>query len=187
VITRLTLIAAAPTAANRAFAFPADEPAEPKALAALSDLAARLPHPDRVLAGPARSARQTAEALGLDAEHDPLLRDCDYGRWTGRTLAELETEDPAAVAEWLTDPAAAPHGGESLDALVGRAAEFLTAQSATPGQVLAVTHPAFIRAAIVHVLAAPALSFWRIDVAPLSVTRLSGVQGRWNLTASDVR
>jgi broad specificity phosphatase PhoE len=179
---RLTLIAAAPTAANRAFAFPADEPAEPKALGALSDLTARLPHPDRVLTSPAHSARQTAEALGFDAAPEPLLRECDYGSWTGRTLTALEAEDPAAVAEWLTDPVAAPHGGESLAALIARAAAFLAAQSTVPGQVLAVTHPALIRAAIVHVLAAPALSFWRIDVAPLSVTRFSGTQGRWNVS-----
>lgn len=181
--TRLTLVAAAPTAANRAFAFPADEPAEPKALASVSRLAERLPRSGRVLTSPVACARQTAEALGLEATTEPLLRDCDYGRWTGRTLAELEAEDPAAVAEWLTDPSAAPHGGESLAAVIARAAGFLETQAAAPGQVLAVTHPAIIRAAIVHVLAAPALSFWRIDIAPLSSTRFSGTHGRWNFTA----
>jgi broad specificity phosphatase PhoE len=185
VTTRITLLAAAPTAANRAFAFPADEPAEPKALGSLPVFGARLPHPDRVLTGPALAARQTAEALGFKAEAEPLLRDCDYARWVGRTLSELETQDPAALAEWLADPAAAPHGGESVAALIARAARFLAAEGAAPGQVLAVTHPAFIRAAIVHALGAPASSFWRIDIAPLSATRLSGAQARWNLSGMD--
>ena len=181
--TRLTLLAAAPTAANRAFAFPTDEPAEAKALAYLSTLEDRLPHPDRVLTSPAQAARQTAEALGLSAMPEDLLRECDYRNWTGRTLAEMEAEAPAAVVQWLSDPAAAPHGGESVAALIARAAEFLAAESGAPGQVLAVTHPAFIRAAIVHALSAPPSSFWRIDVAPLSVTQLSGARGRWNLSA----
>jgi broad specificity phosphatase PhoE len=134
-----------------------------------------------VLTSPAQAARQTVAALGLPVMPQALLRECDYGHWSGRTLADLEAEDPAAVAQWLTDPTAAPHGGESVSALIARAAEFLAAQSAAPGRVLAATHPAFIRAAIVQVLAAPALSFWRIDVAPLSVARLSGANGRWNL------
>jgi broad specificity phosphatase PhoE len=180
--TRITLLAAAPTAANRAFAFPADEPAQSKTLRAWSAHEARLPHADRVLVSPAQAARQTAAVLGLPAAPEPLLRECDYGAWSGRTLAELETEQPAAVAEWLTDPGAAPHGGEPLCALFARAEEFLATQGTAPGHVLAITHPTFIRAAIIHVLAAPALSFWRIDVAPLSVTQLSGAHGRWNLS-----
>jgi broad specificity phosphatase PhoE len=46
------------------------------------------------------------------------------------------------------------------------------------------THPAIIRAAIVHAIEADSHSFWRIDIAPLSITRLSGLGGRWNLSAA---
>jgi broad specificity phosphatase PhoE len=46
---------------------------------------------------------------------------------------------------------------------------------------VAITHPAVVRAAIVHALGAPPAAFWRIDVAPLSRTDLSGRDGRWNL------
>ncbi len=179
--TRLTLICAAPTSANRTFAFPADEPAEPKALAKLPALATRLPHADRVFTSPALAARQTAEALGLSATAEPLLRDCDYGRWTGLTLDALQAEEPASVLEWLQDSAAAPHDGESIAEVIVRAGNWLAALE--DGSFLAVTHTAVMRAAIVHVLGAPGSTSWRIDVGPLSLTRFSGAHGRWNLSA----
>jgi broad specificity phosphatase PhoE len=47
-----------------------------------------------------------------------------------------------------------------------------------------ITHAAVIRAAIVHAIEATPQSFWRIDVAPLSCTRLSGTNGRWNLVST---
>lgn len=179
--TRLTLICAAPTSANRIFAFPADEPAESKALAELPALATRLPHADRFFVSPALAARQTAEALGLTATIEPLLQDCDYGNWTGRTLNALQAEEPASVLEWLQDPAVAPHGGESVEDVISRTHDWLTALA--DGQILAVAHAPVIRAAIVHALGAPASAFWRIDVGPLSSVRLSGAHGRWNLSA----
>ena len=55
---------------------------------------------------------QTAQALGLNATIEPELRDCDFGRWRGRTLQEIEDAEPDAIAAWLTDPAAVPHQGE---------------------------------------------------------------------------
>ncbi len=179
--TRLTLICAAPTSANRTFAFPADEPAEPKALAKLPALAARLPHADRVFTSPGLAAMQTAKALGLSSTVELFLRDCDYGRWTGRTLDALQAEEPASVLEWLQDPAATPHGGESVEAVIARTRDWLTALG--DGQILAITHASVIRAAIVYALGAPASSFWRIDITPLSAASLSGTHGRWNFAA----
>ena len=37
------------------------------------------------------------------------------------------------------------------------------------------------RAAVVKAVGAPAESFWRVDIAPFSVTTLRGSLGRWNL------
>ena len=87
------------------------------------------------------------------------------------------------MAEWLRDPGAAPHGGESVLALIERVATWLDAQKATPGKIVAVTHASVIRAAIVHAIEAGPRSFWRIDVAPLSLTRLSANNGRWTLAS----
>lgn len=180
---RLVLISAGATAATRAAAFPRDEPIEALARARAVALGETLGRADRALVSPALAARQTAEALALDAAVDPLLADWDHGRWAGRRLTDVEAEAPHEVAAWLSDPDAAPHGGESLSALCRRVAEWLGGLGAER-RVVAVTHQAVIRAAVLHVLDAPRRSFWRIDIDPLSVTELRGGGGRWRLRFS---
>ena len=130
-----------------------------------------------------RAARETAQALGFDAEAEPALRDCDYGRWRGLASKDVAEREPNAFAAWLGDPAASPHGGESLAILIERIGAWLAQALAREGATLAVTHAAVVRAAIVHALGASPSAFARIDVAPLSLARLSGHAGRWNLVA----
>jgi broad specificity phosphatase PhoE len=84
----------------------------------------------------------------------------------------------------LRDPAAAPHGGESLLNLMRRIAHWLEEEKVTDRQSILVTHAAIIRAAIIHAIEAAPQAFWRIDIAPLSMTRLSGRDGRWNVVSS---
>jgi broad specificity phosphatase PhoE len=181
--TRLKLICHASTAAVRTSAFPADEPLDVQGRQKLAGLPQRTHYADRYLTSPALRAVQTAEALKFAATVESTLRECDYGRWTGRTLDEVQAEEPEAVAEWLRDPGAAPHGGESVLALIGRVATWLDAQKAMPGNIVAVTHPAVIRAAIAHAIEAEPRSYWRIDVAPLSLTRLRANNDRWTLVS----
>jgi broad specificity phosphatase PhoE len=178
----LFLIAHAPTAGMRVAAFPRDdEPLEPEAAARLPALRNKLRHADRYLVSPARRARETAAGLGLSADVAPALADCDYGRWRGERLAEIEKREPDGVAAWLEDPEAAPHGGESLAALISRVGAWLDDEAGAQGVTLAITHGAIVRAAIVAAIEAPPRAFWRLDVAPLSLTRLSGHDGRWRL------
>ena len=134
-----------------------------------------------MLTAPARAARETAAALGLDADVETALRDCDYGRWRGLALADVAAREPDGFAVWHNDPAAAPHGGEPVTALIERAGAWLAELLARHGATLAVTHASVVRAAIVSTLAAGSAAFWRIDVAPLMLARLSGREGRWNL------
>ena len=179
--TRLTLIRHAPSAATRRSAFPVDEPLDARALEEARALAPRLERADVAWTGPAARARQTAEALGLDATVAPELDECDFGAWGGRTLAELDAEDPIAVAAWIEDPAAAPHGGESLLAILERVRGWLDARAGDGSRVAAVTHAGVIRAALVCALDAPVVAFWRFDVAPLSRTVLHAHDGRWTV------
>jgi broad specificity phosphatase PhoE len=116
---------------------------------------------------------------------NPSLRDCDYGRWAGRTLTDVQAEEPASVAAWLSDAEAAPHGGESLSDLFRRVSAWMNERIREEGNTIAVTHAAVIRVAILHVLHAPAPSFWRIDIEPLSVTKLRGDGTRWTLLVSE--
>jgi len=183
VTAHLDLIAHAATSATRAARFPDDEALEASAATALERLSGRLRPYGRVLTAPARAARETAAALGCEAPVETALRDCDYGRWRGLALADVAEREPEEFAAWLGEPAAAPHGGESLMALIERAGAFLAQSLARDGATLGVTHAPFVRAAIVSALGAGASAFWRIDVAPLSLAKFSGRDGRWNLVA----
>lgn len=180
---QITWIAHGATAATRRAAFPGDEPLEDKARAKAAGLAGALGRADRVLVAPERRARETADALGLLGRIDDGLRDCDHGRWAGRLLAELEAEVPAALTAWLTEPSANPHGGESIADLIRRVAAWCDSQAQGDGRVLAITHPAVMRAALVHALGTSATAYWRIDVGPLSRLILSRQGASWRLQA----
>ncbi len=89
------------------------------------------------------------------------------------------------MAEWRFDPAAAPHDGESIVELIDRVDGWLDSLTPTVPQggsrIVAVTHPAVIRAAILAVLHIPPESFWRIDIAPVSRTVLHFRDDCWTL------
>ncbi|GGN94256.1 phosphoglycerate mutase [Streptomyces albiflavescens] len=179
-MARITLVSPAVNAALRQVRFDdarLDESAARRARAA----AGALPPHEVMFTAPSERCRGTAKALGLDAAVVRELRDLDVGRWQGRSLDEVARVAPEEMAEWLTDPAVAPHGGESVSDLVERVGSWLESWSGHGGPILAVAEPAVVRAGLVHALAIPAETFWRLDVAPLSVTELSGRSGRWNL------
>jgi broad specificity phosphatase PhoE len=180
---RLDLLAHGATAATRAARFPDDEGLEPSAAQALEDLRGQLRPYAQVLTAPARAARETAQALGFKAEVEIALSDCDYGRWRGLASKEVAEREPDGFTAWLRDPAAAPHGGESLAALIERIGAWLAQSLAREGATLAVTHASVVRAAIVNALGAGSSALARIDVAPLALARLSGHAGRWNVVA----
>ena len=175
--TRLLLISHAATSATRRAGFPLDESIEPTAEPKLADL----PRADRIWCGPERRTRETASAFGLTPEVEGLLRDIDLGTWAGRNFEEMLTEDPAAIAQWTSDTAAAPYGGESVEDLIVRVAPWLERQNREGGRIIALTHPAIIRAAIVLGLGVGPNSFWRIDIGPLTRVDLRGDGRRWNL------
>lgn len=183
---RLLLIRHAATDAVRRAAFPVDEALDGAGLAAARALAGRLGRGD-ALSSPARRARDTAAAAGLRAAVEPALRECDFGAWAGRTLAEVHGDDPDGAGAWMTDPHACPHGGESLAALLARVGGWLDKQAASDGRVIAVTHGGVVKAAVVHALAAPAAAFWRVDVTPLALTELHAHDGRWTIARVNAR
>lgn len=181
---RLILICHASTDAVRKSAFPADEPLDQYGRTDAAVLVGRLPHADRFWTSPELRTRQTAEAFRLSADTQPMLRDCDYGDWSGRTFDDVYAQNPDAVAAWLRDARATPHGGELILSLMQRVTEWLAGEQVQHRQSIVVTYATIIRAAIVCAIDAAPQSFWRIDVAPLSMTRLSGTNGRWNLVAA---
>jgi broad specificity phosphatase PhoE len=183
--TRLLLVAAASTAATRRAAFAADdEPLEESGRQAARALWDASP-PRRVtryLVAPERRAAETAATLDpARCTVDPHLRDLDAGRWTGRDFDDLLREEPEALSTWRADPAAASPGGESLVDLLTRAEAFLDRCREPGEQLVAVTHPAVIRAVMVTALAATTETWWRLDIGPLAQVALVGNANRWTL------
>jgi broad specificity phosphatase PhoE len=171
----------AATSATRTAAFPLDEPLDGRGLEAASALAGALPHRCEVVSSPSLRCRQTAAAAGLTPRPDGRLSECDFGRWAGSTLADIHAAEPQAAAVWMLEPDAAPHGGETLRAFARRVAGWLDDQAGLDGTAAAITHGGVVKAALVRALDAPLQAFWRIDVAPLSMTELHAHDGRWTV------
>ncbi|MFJ3768834.1 histidine phosphatase family protein [Streptomyces sp. NPDC090082] len=182
---RLTLVSPATSEALRAVRFDDDGPLDPAGIARAEALAPSVGPSSRAYVSPSRRCRRTAEALGLAAEPVEGLAGCAMGRWRGLTLEAVAAAEEAGVTAWLSDPAAAPHGGESLRDLRIRVGAWLDGLGDDPGRVTAVAEPDVIRAATVHALAAPDAMAWRLDVRPLTAVHLTGRAGRWNLRAGE--
>jgi len=130
---------------------------------------------------PAVAAAQTAHALGLVPCVAAELAEADAGRWRGLPYARVAEEEPEALAAWLADPRAAPHGGESLAALSARVTAWVEAMRATPG-VIVVCDVGVIRAALGHALGVGPAVAARFDIAPLSSTEITPAGDGWRVT-----
>ncbi|MFD8547906.1 histidine phosphatase family protein [Streptomyces sp. NPDC059649] len=182
---RLTLLAAARSSALLATQFDDDRPLDAmgwQEVERAAPVLCRLAAAELRYCSPSARCRETGEGLGLRPLPQPALRDCDMGRWRGRTLGEVTAAEPAAVETWLADPRSAPHGGESLLAFITRVGRWLDTRPVEDAAgLLAVGEPGVVRAALVYALQAPPHAFWRIEVQPLSVVTLTGHAGKWDL------
>jgi broad specificity phosphatase PhoE len=170
---RLMLVTHASTVATGRF--PGDEPLDSRGRAMTAGRTLR--RFDGIRRGPERRCAETAALLGVDAVPDLALADLDLGEWRGRTPADVEAD----LASWLTDPAAVPHGGEPVSALLERVADWLAGLPGPRSRLAAITHPAVVRAAVLYALGAPPACFWRLDAGPLTQTWLTRENGRWQV------
>lgn len=184
--TRITLISHPATREQKAGIFPRDESLDAQTLVELAAIAWKPTGSSRILTSPEKRTRETAAALGLTAIEAPELRDCDFGRWRGRSLETLQMGEMPELSQWLNDVNAAPHGGESFYNLMTRVGRWLDAQQ-DAGPVAVVTHASIVRAAIVCALgAAPNEAFLRIEVAPMTVTDIRGTGAGWRVRSVGV-
>jgi alpha-ribazole phosphatase len=80
-----------------------------------------------------QTAAAIADALRMPAQEDARLRELDFGRWEGLTLADIQERYAETYANWIEDPQASPPGGESLAHLQDRVSSLL-------GELL-ISHP----------------------------------------------
>ncbi|WP_044042450.1 histidine phosphatase family protein [Caballeronia insecticola] len=168
---KLILLCHAATRAMKTGHFPTgDEPAESHAPAPF--------HADdtaRVIASPARVARETAARIARSFEIDPAFDDIDYGRWRGHSVRTVGESEPDNIAAWLRDPHARPHGGESIAMLAARVIDRMARIECDEscGRCIVVTHAIVVKAAVAHALGQPLSSIHAMDFAPMSSTVLS--------------
>ena len=137
---------------------------------------------DAVVHSPLERCVQTADGVLANrpdvARHsDDRLSECDYGDWTGRSLADL-AKDPLWPVIQDTPSSVTFPGGESMLGMAHRATTAIAEWSAKhPEGVLAVvSHGDVIKAILSDALGQPLDKFQRIVVGPgsLSVVRYHG-------------
>ena len=175
---RITLLCHGRSTA-RPSAFAADEPLAEGEAERIAALASTLTGIAQVLSSPAKVARQTADALSPASTIDVALADLDLGRWSGRSLSDVDASEPEALATWMVDAGFAGHGGESRSALVQRVSSWLDQDRPADSHIFAVTHPVVIQAAMLSILGAPASAFRNIDVPPLQALDIRSDGRRW--------
>jgi probable phosphoglycerate mutase len=128
-----------------------------------------------VYASPLQRTRETAapigKALGLKVQTDKGLLECDFGEWTGASLAKLRK-----LPEWKAvqrNPSGFRFpGGESFAEMAARMSTTVDRyRIAHPGKtVIAVSHADPIKAVASTALGVPLDLFQRIDISPCSMT-----------------
>lgn len=177
---RLTLLSHASTQAQRLGRFALDE-----ALDTVSDhqkdaIRMRCRNFTFLTCAPEARSRETAEIISAMVTVDAELADCDFGRWKGLRLDEVQKAEPDLLQVWISDIDSAPHGGESISHVCKRMSGWLESASQKTGHIVAVTHPFLLRAALLHVLQCPVGIFHSVDIQPLTLIDLS-FNGKWRL------
>ena len=97
---------------------------------------------------------QTCECLGLDGPHiESRLAEMDWGRWEGRSLAELRAEQGAAMqANEDRGFDFRPEQGESPREVLARVMPWLAELAGAAESAVAVTHRGVIRVLMAHAL-----------------------------------
>jgi len=137
------------------------------------------------------TAEPAAARTGLTPLVDKRLRELDFGRAEGRTLAEMRAEDPEAVERFVADPDAHHMpGGEAPADAVARAMAALgdLAEAHPDGTLLVVAHSTLIRLVVCAVLGVPLREYRRKlpRLAPASRTELEVRAGAVALLAYNV-
>jgi broad specificity phosphatase PhoE len=153
-------------------------------------LAARLPHPARLITSPLSRTQITAAAIiragypDQTAIADPAFVEQDFGDWQGLPIAGFEARGAHERHPfWPIHAAETPPNGESFDDMVmrvGTALERLAAQPAGRDTII-ITHGGTIRAACAHILGLTAHQALSLAVDNISLTRLEHRQTGWRL------
>ena len=99
------------------------------------------------------SAERVNAVLKIPLTADPRLREQDWGRWVGKTIAQVKAEQPLELAEQISAGwDFCPPGGEDRKSVLARSQRALQdAFDRWPGEnILVVTHEGVIKSLVYH-------------------------------------
>ncbi len=124
----------------------------------------------KVFCSPMLRCRQTWAELDMSipGQVNDLLKEVDFGRWEGKTFAEIAASDAEAVTEWTKDPEnfCFP-GGDCLASFNKRLTAVMTMlEDQCCSHILVVTHGGVIRHLLCRYLKIPSAKYLAFDVQP---------------------
>lgn len=143
-----------------------------------SSVFAKLVPPSAIISSPIARTRETAQViadqLGLTVNIEDDLAEIAFGEWDGHTNQEVASTWPEQYSAWRGDVKIAPPGGESLEEFdvrvqKGRARILEQYQGQT---IVVVSHVMPIRGFIRAATVSDWPIYWRVSVAPCSMTVL---------------
>lgn len=187
-MTSLYMVRHGPTHAKAMVGW-TDLPADLSDQAALSRLDAHLPADGVVISSDLIRCVHTADAIQNQRrrlDHDPALREINFGTWEMRNFRDIEAEDPERInAYWNAPGDVRPPKGESWNEVCARvdtAIDHLIA--AHPGQTLiVVVHFGVILTQVQRALRLTADEAFGHKIDNLSVTKLTRRPDGWDVGA----
>jgi broad specificity phosphatase PhoE len=171
-----------------------DDPLSETGWRQMRDTTASLGGWDRIITSPLQRCRAFAdwlgESAGLPVTTLDDLREVGFGAWEGVSREHLRGQCRGEFEAFYADPVnCRPAGAEPLDSFGARvAAVFEQLVGEHAGQhLLVVCHAGVIRATLGHVLRAPAVNWYRAEVANAAVSRFESTAGGNRLVAHNWR
>ncbi|SOB79958.1 Broad specificity phosphatase PhoE [Sphingomonas guangdongensis] len=139
-----------------------------------------------VHASPRRRTRETAAALGRPVITAPALDEIEFGDFTGRSFAALESDTDWHRWNAERETARCP-GGETMGEAAARALDYLWTLPDTGSPVLCVTHCDVIRGIVAQLLGLPFARMFQIGCDPGSVSTVVLAPGDTRIVAINER
>jgi probable phosphoglycerate mutase len=130
---------------------------------------------DAVYSSPRERAVETAAVITRDRGCHPVvvdaLDDLDFGRWTGRTLRELDGDDEWRRFNSMRSIARIPGGERMLDVQSRALGALEIIRRAHPdGRCAVVSHADVIRGTLAHFAGIHLDLMYRLEIAPASIS-----------------
>ena len=135
---------------------------------------------DAVVTSPLRRTRESAqilaERLDREVQQEPAFAEMGFGAWDGKTFVEVAEQHRDDLESWVGSLDAVPgSSGESFRSVEQRVLGGLhrLLHDHAGRTVVVVSHVTPIKTLVAHVVEAPLLSVFRMELAPASVTVLA--------------